>query len=184
MDLQQRFKKEIAPQLKKELNYNNILAIPKLEKIVVNVGLGEALTNRKVLDTVAEHIALLTGQRPLVTRAKRAISGFKLRAGRSIGLKVTLRRKRMYDFFEKLTAVVLPRLRDFRGIDIKSFDNRGNLSLGFPEYIVFPEMDTVDLEKVRGLEVTIVTTADSDEKAKILLEKLGMPFKKEVRSAK
>lgn len=174
--LQQRYNQEIKQQLMKELSYNNILAIPRLEKIVVNVGLGEVLVNKKVIDTVAKHITLITGQKPLVTRAKRAISGFKLRAGRPIGLKVTLRRKRMYDFLAKLTSMVLPRLRDFRGVDIKSFDHQGNISLGFQEYTVFPEMDAVDLDKIRGLEVTIATTADSDSEAKILLEKLGMPF--------
>lgn len=158
---------------------DNPLVAPRLTKIVVNVGLGEALTNKKALEAASEHLANITGQKPIVTRAKRAISGFKLRAGREIGLKVTLRKKRMYNFFEKLTRVVLPRLRDFRGVDISKFDKQGNLSLGFADYTAFPEMDNKEVDRIRGLEVTLVTSATSDKEAKLLLEKMGMPFGKE-----
>lgn len=161
-----------------KLKEKNPLASAKLEKIVVNVGLGEALTNKKVIAESADHLTKLTGQKPLETRARRAVSGFKLRAGARIGLKVTLRGKRMYDFLKKITSVALPRLRDFRGISSKSFDNKGNLSIGFPEYSVFPEMDNVQTGNFKGLEVTIVTTSGDNKKAKALLEELGMRFKK------
>jgi len=179
MDLVTRYKKEIKPELAKELGISNLMAVPKLEKIVINVGVGEALTNKKALDIVSEHLALITGQKPLATKASRAISGFKLRAGKAIGLKVTLRNKRMYDFYRRLTDIVLPRLRDFRGIDPKAFDKQGNISIGFSEYSVFPEMDNIDTADYRGMQVTIVTSAKKDEHAKELLVKLGFPFTKE-----
>ena len=179
MDLITEYTQTVKPELAKELKIKNMMAVPKLTKIVVNVGMGEALTNRKALEVVSEHLALITGQKPLATKAMRAISGFKLRAGSAIGLKVTLRNRRMYDFFQKLTTIVLPRLRDFRGINPKTFDRQGNISLGFKEYSVFPEMDNVDTAEYRGMEVTIVTSAKTDESAKQLLVKLGFPFTKE-----
>jgi len=179
MDLVLKYKKEIKPELAKELGISNLMAVPKLEKIVVNVGVGEALTNKKALDIVSEHLALITGQKPLATKSSRAISGFKLRAGKAIGLKVTLRKRRMYDFYRRLTDIVLPRLRDFRGIDPKAFDKQGNISIGFSEYSVFPEMDSIDTSEYRGMQVTIVTSAKKDEHARKLLEKLGFPFTKE-----
>lgn len=179
MDLKAYYQKTVVPELAKELKIANLISVPKLEKIVVNVGVGDALTNKKILGVVSEHIALITGQKPLITKASRAISGFKLRAGRSIGIKVTLRNKRMYAFFKILTDVVFPRLRDFRGIDPKAFDKQGNISVGFSEYSVFPELDSADVSEYRGLEATIVTSAKSDEVAKLLLLKLGFPFTKE-----
>jgi large subunit ribosomal protein L5 len=181
MNLQDKYIKEIRPQLLKELKLSNELAVPYISKIVVNIGLGEALTNKKAVDIVSKHIATITGQKPLVTKARRAISTFKLRVGKPIGVKVTLRRKRMYNFFDKVVTVVLPRLRDFRGIDEKKFDKQGNLSIGFPEYTVFPEMDTEEIDKTRGLEMTIVTSTKNSKEAKLLLEKLGMPFKNKAR---
>lgn len=176
MDLQQQYKKEVLPELQKELGYNNPLSVPRLEKIVVNVGLGEALTNKKVLDTVGEQLTAVAGQKPLPTKAKRAISGFKLRAGREIGLKVTLRRKRMYDFLTKVSRVVLPRLRDFRGVDPGKFDKQGNISLGFDDITVFPEMDIKVVSGTQSMEATFVTNTKKDSEAKLLLEKLGIPF--------
>lgn len=178
MTLQEKYHKEVMPALKKELGLANVLAVPKVEKIVVNIGLGEALTNKKALEIMSGQLGLITGQKPVVTRAKKAISSFKLRAGMPVGLKVTLRGKRAYDFLQKLISIVLPRVRDFRGISEKSFDGQGNLSLGFSEIIVFQEADYKTLDKVRGAEISIVTTANTNEGGKLLLEKLGMPFKK------
>ena len=154
------------------------MAAPKLKKIVVNIGLSEALDNKKALEAASEDLAMITGQRPKTTRARQSIAGFKLRKGQSIGLMVTLRGRRMYDFLEKLISVVLPRLRDFQGVSLKSFDGQGNYSLGIPEQIVFSEIDHSKVDKVRGLEMTIVTNARTNEKAKRLLELLGMPFEK------
>lgn len=182
MDLKQTYQKEIAPQLKKELGIHNALAIPKLLKIVVNVSLGEALADHKVLDRVKEQIATITGQKPVVTRAKVSIASFKLRAGDPIGIKVTLRDRRMYIFLEKLTRIVLPRVRDFRGIPKKGFDGRGNYNLGIAEQIVFPEIDYAKIDKVRGLEITFVTSAGNNEHAMVLLKALGLPFEKEERT--
>ncbi|MDP3983090.1 MAG: 50S ribosomal protein L5 [bacterium] len=179
MDLKTYYKQTVVPELAKELKIANLLAVPKLSKIVINVGVGEALTNKKALDIVAGHLTLITGQKPLITKATRAISGFKLRAGRDIGVKVTLRNKRMYAFFKRLTDIVLPRLRDFRGIDPLAFDKQGNISIGFSEYSLFPEMDNADTADYRGLQVTIVTSTKSDEHARELLVKLGFPFTKE-----
>lgn len=178
MTLQEKYQKEVMPALKKELGLANVLAVPKVEKIVVNIGLGEALTNKKALEIMSGQLGLITGQKPVVTRAKKAISSFKLRAGMPVGLKVTLRGKRAYDFLQKLILIVLPRVRDFRGISKKAFDGQGNLSLGFSEIIVFQEADYKSLDKVRGLEVTIVTSSKDDKTGRLLLEKLGMPFKK------
>lgn len=157
---------------------SNSLAVPKLKKIVVNIGLGEALENKKVLDTAAEQMARITGQKPIEAKAKRSISAFKLRAGMKIGLKVTLRGKRMHDFLKKLITIVLPRVRDFRGVSPSVFDGRGNLNIGFSELLVFPEINFEKLDKIRGCEVSIVTTARDDAKGKLLLEKFGFPFVK------
>ncbi|MBI4137539.1 50S ribosomal protein L5 [Candidatus Roizmanbacteria bacterium] len=179
MTLQQKYQSETIPALAKEFALANIQMVPKVDKIIVNMGLGEALKDKKVIDKMSEQLALITGQKPKVTRATKSISAFKLRAGMPIGLKVTLRGKRMYEFLERLTRIVLPRVRDFRGIDAKVFDGRGNMSIGFSEIVVFPEVNFESLDKIRGLEVVIVTTANNDVQAKVLLQKLGMPFKKE-----
>jgi large subunit ribosomal protein L5 len=176
--LKEKYQKEIAPKLAQELGLKNPLAAPKMEKIVVNIGLSEAMDDKKVLETASRSLAVITGQKPKVAKARQSIAGFKLRAGQPIGLMVTLRGQRMYDFFEKLVKVVLPRLRDFQGVSLKSFDGQGNFSLGIPEQIVFPEIDYSKVDKVRGLEVTIVTNAQTDEKAEKLLKLLGMPFEK------
>lgn len=178
MNLNDKFKKEIRPVLTREFSIKNPLAVPKLEKIVVNIGLGEANLNRKILNTVSAELALITGQKPIITRARRAIATFKLVAGDPIGLKVTLRGARMYAFMQKIITVVLPRVRDFRGVDPKSFDGRGNYSIGFSEQIIFPEIEYGKLDKVRGLEVTITTTSSTNEQGKRLLELMGLPFKK------
>lgn len=175
-NLLKRYREEIKPNLQRELNLDNPMAVPRLIKIVVNVGLGEAVSNRQVLKEASKQLAMITGQQPQVTRARRSIASFKVRAGTPIGLKVTLRRKRMYDFLEKLIRVVLPRLRDFRGISEKSIDEQGNLTIGFAEQIVFPEIEYSQIDKIRGLEVTIVTTAKSAKECKRLLEMFGMPF--------
>lgn len=178
-NLKVKYQKEIAPQLTKDFGLNNPLAAPKLEKIVINIGLSETLDDKKVLEAASEDLAVITGQKPKITRARQSIAGFKLRKGQPIGLMVTLRGQRMYDFLEKLVKVVLPRLRDFQGVSLESFDGQGNYSLGLPEQIVFPEIDYAKVDKVRGLEITIVTNAQIDEKAKRLLELLGLPFEKE-----
>ena|SRR3989344_3971014 len=178
MNLEQTYKKDTVPALKKELGLSNVHMVPKVTKIIVNMGLGEALKDKKIIDSMAKQMALITGQKPLVTRANMSIATFKLRAGMPIGIKVTLRGKRMYEFLEKLIRVVSPRVRDFRGIDPNSFDGQGNISIGFSEMIVFPEIHYESLDKIRGLEVVIVTTARDDKKALMLLAKLGMPFHK------
>jgi len=177
-NLREKYQQEIAPKLAQELGLKSPLAAPRMEKIVVNIGLSEAMDDKKTLETVSNDLAVITGQKPKVAKARQSIAGFKLRAGQPIGLMVTLRGRRMYDFFEKLVKVVLPRLRDFQGVSLKSFDGQGNYSLGVPEQIVFPEIDYAKVDKVRGLEVTVVTNAQTDEKAKRLLELLRMPFEK------
>lgn len=173
-----KFNTKIINDLKKELEINNFLAVPKLSKIVVNVGIKDALTDKKNIDNALIILAEITGQKPKVNKAKKSIATFKLREGDKIGAMVTLRGKRMYDFYEKLVGVVLPRLRDFRGVSIKSFDGRGNYSLGFSEAIVFPEIDPSSIEKNQGIEITIVTTARNDKEGESLLRALGMPFTK------
>lgn len=178
MTLQQDYQETIAQELKKELKLENDHTIPKITKVVVSMGLGEALTDKKVIDTMSEQLGFITGQKPAVTRAKKAIATFKLRAGVPIGIKTTLRGKRMYSFLERFIKIVLPRVRDFRGINPKSFDGQGNLSIGFSEAIIFPEMNFEKLDKIRGIEITIVTTARTDEEAKLLLSKMKMPFLK------
>lgn len=178
MTLHEKYTSEIAPSLIKELGVKSVLAVPKLVKIVVNIGLGEALENKKVLESVAEQMARITGQKPIEAKAKRSIAAFKLRSGMKIGLKVTLRGKRMYDFLEKLITIVLPRVRDFRGVSATAFDGHGNLNIGFTELLVFLEINFDKLDKVRGCEVSIVTTARNNAKGKLLLEKFGFPFVK------
>jgi large subunit ribosomal protein L5 len=171
-----RYRKEIVPALMEDFGYRNVMEVPRLQKIVVNVGLGEALQDVKALDAAARDIATITGQKPIVTRAKKSIAGFKLREGNPIGVKVTLRGNRMYDFLDRMCNVALPRRRDFRGISPDSFDGRGNYTLGFREQLVWPEVDYDSIDKIRGMEVTIVTTAKTDEEARRLLQLFGMPF--------
>ena len=175
-DLKQRYTTEVIPALKSEFGYTNAMQVPRLEKIVVNIGLGEALTNAKAVDAAVGDLALITGQRAIVTKAKKSIATFKVREGNPIGAKVTLRGERMWDFLERLTRVALPRIRDFRGVSGKSFDGRGNYTLGMKEQLSFPEVEFDKIDRLRGLEVTIVTTAKSDEESKKLLAMLGMPF--------
>ena len=174
--LHERYTTEVVPALAKQFEYRNPMQVPRLSKIIVNVGLGEALTNAKAIDAAAGDLAAITGQKPIVTRAKRSIAQFRVRTGNPIGLKVTLRGQRMWDFLERLTMLSLPRIRDFRGIPSKSFDGRGNYSLGLREQVAFPEIDYDKVDRLRGLEISIVTTAKSDEESKRLLELLGMPF--------
>lgn len=176
--LEEKYLTEVTPQLKARLGYNNIMQLPKLEKIVLSIGLGEAIQEPKALEAAEKTLATISGQHPVTTRAKRSISAFKLRTGMPIGMMVTLRGKRMYDFFDKLVNVVLPRFRDFRGVSGDSFDGRGNYSLGIKEQIVFPEIDYDKVDKIRGFEVTIVTTAKNDDEARDLLELMGMPFRR------
>jgi large subunit ribosomal protein L5 len=175
-ELKQRYTTEVIPALKSEFGYTNAMQVPRLEKIVVNIGLGEALTNSKAVDAAVGDLALITGQRAIVTKAKKSIATFKVREGNPIGAKVTLRGERMWDFLERLTRVALPRIRDFRGVSGKSFDGRGNYTLGLKEQLSFPEVEFDKIDRLRGLEVTIVTTAKSDEESKKLLAMLGMPF--------
>jgi large subunit ribosomal protein L5 len=174
--LKQRYTTEVIPALKSEFGYTNAMQVPRLEKIVVNIGLGEALTNAKAVDAAVGDLALITGQRAIVTKAKKSIATFKVREGNPVGAKVTLRGERMWDFLERLTRVALPRIRDFRGVSGKSFDGRGNYTLGMKEQLSFPEVEFDKIDRLRGLEVTIVTTAKSDEESKKLLSMLGMPF--------
>jgi len=176
--LEEKYLAELAPQLKARLGYDNIMELPRLRKIVLSIGLGEATQEPKALEAAEKDLTTISGQHPVTTRAKKSISSFKLRAGMPIGMMVTLRGKRMYDFFDKLVNVVLPRFRDFRGVSRDSFDGRGNYSLGMKEQIVFPEIDYDKVDKIRGLEVTIVTTAKNDDEARTLLELMGMPFRR------
>jgi large subunit ribosomal protein L5 len=176
--LEEKYLTEVTPQLKAGLGYDNIMQLPKLGKIVLSIGLGEATQDPKALEAAEKDLATISGQHPVTTRAKKSISSFKLRAGMPSGMMVTLRGRRMYDFFDKLVNVVLPRFRDFRGLSRDSFDGRGNYSLGMKEQIVFPEIDYDKVDKIRGLEVTIVTTAKNDDEARTLLELMGMPFRR------
>ena len=171
-----RYRKEIVPALMEDFGYRNVMEVPRLQKIVVNVGLGQALQDVKALDAAARDIATITGQKPIITRAKKSIASFKLREGNPIGVKVTLRGNRMYDFLDRMCNIALPRRRDFRGISPDSFDGRGNYTLGFREQLVWPEVDYDSIDKIRGMEVTIVTTAKTDEEARRLLQLFGMPF--------
>jgi large subunit ribosomal protein L5 len=171
-----RYREQIVQQLMEEFGYKNVMQVPKLEKIVLNVGLGEAIQNAKAIDAAVGDLSAITGQKPVVTRAKRSIAAFKLRAGMPIGAMVTLRGQRMYEFFDRLTSIALPRIRDFRGVSPNSFDGRGNYTLGLREQIAFPEIDYDRIDKVRGLEMSFVTTARTDEEGRRLLQLLGMPF--------
>jgi large subunit ribosomal protein L5 len=175
--LRERYSKELIPKLMKEFDYANTMQVPRLEKVLVNMGLGEAIQNIKVLDSATAEVMAITGQRPVATKAKRSIANFKLRKGMSIGCMVTLRRERMYEFFDRLVNVALPRVRDFKGVSGKSFDGRGNYSLGIKEQIIFPEIDYDKIDKIKGLNISIVTTAKTDEEGKALLALLGMPFR-------
>ena len=175
--LRSRFEKEVAPALLKELELKNVMAVPRLHKIVVNMGVGEATQNAKVLDPAVNELGQITGQKPVVTRAKKSIAAFKVRQGQSIGAMVTLRGDRMYEFFDRLVNMVLPRVRDFRGVSSKSFDGRGNYTLGLHDQLIFPEISYERVDKQRGMNVTIVTTAPNDNQARSLLKHMGMPFR-------
>lgn len=169
--------KEIVPQLKKDFNYKSVMEVPKLEKIVVNMGLGEAIQNVKILDSASEEMATITGQKAVITKAKKSIASFKLRQGMPIGCMVTLRKDRMYEFLDRLVNVSLPRVRDFKGVPAKAFDGQGNYSLGIKEQLIFPEINYDKIDKIKGMNITIVTTAKTDEEGRALLRLLGMPFR-------
>jgi large subunit ribosomal protein L5 len=173
----EKYLKEVAPALVKEFSYTNPMSIPKLEKIVINVGLGEAIANAKALDAAVGDLMIVTGQKPVVTKAKKSIAAFKLREGMSIGAMVTLRGDRMYEFLDRLVSLALPRVRDFRGVSPKAFDGRGNYTIGLKDQLIFPEIDFGKIDKARGMNVCIVTTARTDEEARSLLRHLGMPFR-------
>ena len=177
--LKERYREEIVPRLMELCGYSNIMQVPRLEKIVLNIGLGEAIQNAKALEAAEGDMVAISGQHPVTTRAKKSIAAFRLRTGMPIGLKVTLRGERMYDFFDKLVNAVLPRMHEFQGVSPDSFDGRGNYSLGIKEQILFPEIDYDKIDKVRGLEISIITTAEKDEDGRHLLELLGMPFAKD-----
>ena len=180
--LREQYQKEIMPALARQFNYSSSMAIPRLEKIVINMGMGEAIQNPKLLDGAVEEISAISGQKPVVTKAKKAIAAFKLRQGMPIGCMVTLRGARMYEFLERLIHIALPRVRDFRGVSTRSFDGRGNYTLGLKDQLIFPEIDIGRSEKVRGLNITIVTTARTDEEGRELLSQFGMPFTKRSQS--
>ncbi|MEC0347823.1 50S ribosomal protein L5 [Peribacillus frigoritolerans] len=176
--LKEKFKSEITPSLMGKFKYQSVMQVPNIEKIVINMGVGDAVSNSKALDTAVEELTLITGQKPVITKAKKSIAGFRLREGMPIGAKVTLRGERMYQFLDKLVSVSLPRVRDFRGVSKKSFDGRGNYTLGVKEQLIFPEIDYDKVSKVRGMDIVIVTTANTDEEARELLTQVGMPFQK------
>jgi len=176
--LKELYTKEMLPELQKELNLKNVMEVPRVEKVVLNMGLGEAIQNIKVLESAVEELSQMTGQKAVITKAKRSIAQFKLREGMPIGCTVTLRRERAWEFLDRLINVALPRVRDFKGISPRAFDGRGNYTLGVREQIIFPELDLDKVDKVKGLNVTIVTTAKTDEQGRALLKKMGMPFRK------
>lgn len=176
--MKEKYDKKVVSQLMAEFDYKNVMEVPKLEKIVISIGLGEAISNPKALEAATTDLKAISGQHPLITRAKKSIAAFKVRAGMPIGVMVTLRGKRMLDFFDKLVNAILPRIRDFQGVPRNSFDGRGNYNLGIKEQIIFPEIDYDKVDKIRGLEVTVVTTAKTDDEARRLLELLGMPFRR------
>ena len=176
--LKEQYEKEIVPALMKKFNYKSVMQVPKLEKIVINIGLGDVRDNPKSLDNAMNDLSIITGQKPVITKAKKSIAAFKIREGANVGCKVTLRRGKMYDFVYKLFNVALPRVRDFRGVSVNSFDGRGNYSMGVKEQLIFPEIEYDKIDKIRGMDIIFVTTAHSDEEAKELLTLLGMPFKK------
>ena len=175
--LKERYDTTLRDELRKQFSYPNVMQVPRVEKVILNIGMGEAIGNAKAMDAAAQDLASITGQRPIVTKSRRAISNFRLRVGMPIGLKVTLRGERMWHFLEKLVTVALPRIRDFQGVPDRSFDGRGNFSLGLKEQLVFPEIDYDKIDRLRGLEITIVTTARTDEEGRALLRGLGMPFR-------
>ena len=175
--LKERYHKEVAPAIAKEFGIKNPMAVPRLEKIVVNMGMGEAIANAKILDTAVDEVRAIVGQKPVITKAKKSIASFKLRQGMPIGVMVTLRGDRMYEFFDRLVSIALPRVRDFRGVSPKAFDGRGNYTIGVREQLIFPEIDFNKVEKMRGMNISIVTTARNDEQARSLLKSLGMPFR-------
>ena len=176
--LQNKYREDVVNNLMEKFNYDSVMEVPKVEKIVINMGVGDAVQNSKALDSAVEELSLISGQKPMITRAKKSIAGFRLREGMPIGAKVTLRGERMYEFLQKLIAVSLPRVRDFRGVSNKAFDGRGNYTLGIKEQLIFPEINYDDVNKIRGLDIVIVTTSDTDEEARELLSELGMPFQK------
>ena len=175
--LKERYTKDVVPALKKEFGYKNVMAIPKIEKVVVNMGLGEATQNAKIVDTGADELGRVTGQKPVITRAKKSIAQFKVRKGMPIGTMVTLRGERMWEFLDRLMAVALPRVRDFRGVSPRGFDGRGNYTLGLKDQLLFPEIDYMKVDKARGMNISVVTTAKTDEESRKLLQLLGMPFR-------
>jgi large subunit ribosomal protein L5 len=175
--LRDRYTKEVAPALAKEFGYKNVMAIPKIEKVVVNMGLGEATANAKIVDTGADEVMRITGQKPVVTRAKKSIAQFKVRKGMPIGTMVTLRGDRMWEFLDRLIAIALPRVRDFRGVSPRGFDGRGNYTLGLKDQLLFPEIDYMKVDKARGMNISVVTSAKTDEESRKLLQLLGMPFR-------
>ena len=176
--LQERYNNEISKNLMAKFNYKSIMQLPKMEKIVLNIGVGDGVTNSKLLDEAVEELTLISGQKPIITKAKKSIAGFKIREGQAIGCKVTLRGERMYEFLDKLVSISLPRVRDFRGVPNNSFDGRGNYTLGVKEQLIFPEIDFDKVNKLRGMDIVFVTTAKTDEEGKALLTELGMPFAK------
>ncbi len=177
--LREQYKSEIVPALIKHFKYPNVMAVPRLEKTVVNMGLGEAIQNGKILDSAVDELGVITGQRPIITRAKKSIANFKLREKMAIGAAVTLRGERMYEFIDRLISVTLPRVRDFRGLPTRSFDGRGNYTLGLRDQLIFPEIDYAKIDKIKGMNVTLVTTAKTDDEARELLRLLGMPFRQQ-----
>ncbi len=176
--LRERYVKEIVPNMQKKFNYKSVMQVPRLDKIVINIGCGDATHNSKLLDAACNDLLQITGQKPVVTKAKKSIAGFKIREGQAIGCKVTLRGERMYNFLDKLISVSLPRVRDFRGLSPKAYDGRGNYTIGIKEQLVFPEIEFDDVVKVRGMDIVLVTTANTNEEAHALLEELGIPFRK------
>jgi len=176
--LGERYQEEILPSLVEKFDYSSVMEAPRVEKIVLNMGVGDAVSNTKNLDNAVEELSLIAGQKPVITRARKSIAGFRLREGMPIGTKVTLRGQRMYDFLDKLVSVSLPRVRDFRGVNKNAFDGRGNYTLGVKEQLIFPEIDFDDVNKVRGMDIVVVTSAETDEEGRELLSQLGMPFKK------
>lgn len=180
--LKEKYKEEVVPQLKETFKYKNIFQVPRLEKIVLNMGLGEAIRNPKIVESAVTELGLIAGQKPVVTRAKKPIANFKLRAGLPIGCMVTLRHEKMYEFLERLMNIALPRVRDFRGVSPKAFDGRGNYSLGISEHIIFPEIDYDKTDSIKGLNITIVTSAKRDEESREFLKLMGMPFKKQKKA--
>jgi large subunit ribosomal protein L5 len=177
--LKERFQKEVVPAMMDSLNLQNVMQVPQIRKIVLNIGLGEAIDNPKAVDAAVSDLMQITGQRPVITKARKSIANFKLREGQVVGTKVTLRGEKMWAFFDRLMNIALPRVRDFRGVSLNSFDGRGNYTLGLTEQLIFPEVDYDKIDKIRGMELTIVTSADTDDRATMLLDLLGMPFRKE-----